>query len=299
TWQYDCSPPLCIASPSIARGSAGNCRVRIDAAGAIQSLDGSSYDSLLARICGENPVRAAAISAGIRAVGAGQADTFSLEFPYRLPDREMRVRLVATPYRQGAVEGVLLAHTDADAAQYPQAYKMEALGRLAGGVAHDFANLVTLISGYSDILLNRIGAQDRSQPSGAGRTRTGCPAHHRATERTGGGDDETAAAHHRRAHQPGSYSRPQLGRREGRLCADDPRRHEPGVERAGCHAARWLDRHPHGEHGTRRRFVASIAARPLHHAGGLRQRRRYGSGNSAPDLSAFLHYQEPRGHGPR
>src|ERR1039458_7540056 len=52
-------------------------------------------------------------------------------------------------------------------------------------------------------------------------------------------------------------------------------------------------------HGTRRRFVASIAARPLHHAGGLRQRRRYGSGNSAPDLSAFLHYQEPRGHGPR
>jgi two-component system, cell cycle sensor histidine kinase and response regulator CckA len=30
---------------------------------------------------------------------------------------------------------------------------MEALGRLAGGVAHDFANLVTLISGYSDILL--------------------------------------------------------------------------------------------------------------------------------------------------
>ncbi len=109
-------------------------------------------------------MRAAAISAGIRAVGAGQADTFSLEFPYRLPDREMRVRLVATPYRQGAVEGVLLAHTDADAAQYPQAYKMEALGRLAGGVAHDFANLVTLISGYSDILLNRIGAQDPSRP---------------------------------------------------------------------------------------------------------------------------------------
>lgn len=157
-----------MASLSIARpvrsGSAGNCRVRIDAAGAIQSLDGSSYDSLLARICGENPVRAAAISAGIRAVGAGQADTFSLEFPCRLPDREMRVRLVATPYRQGAVEGVLLAHTDADAAQYPQAYKMEALGRLAGGVAHDFANLVTLISGYSDILLNRIGAQDPSRP---------------------------------------------------------------------------------------------------------------------------------------
>ena len=152
--------------------------VGIDAGGVIQSLDGhwpmvnptvsvgSSYYSLLARICGENPARAAAVSAGLRAVGAGQADTFSVEFPCRLPDREMRMRLVAAPYRQGAVEGVLLAHTDADAdaAQDPQAYKLEALGRLAGGVAHDFANLVTLISGYSDMLLNRIGAQDPSRP---------------------------------------------------------------------------------------------------------------------------------------
>ncbi|MGA2741817.1 MAG: ATP-binding protein [Bryobacteraceae bacterium] len=45
-----------------------------------------------------------------------------------------------------------------------QAFKMEALGRLAGGVAHDFANLVTLISGYCDLLLDRIGAQDPSRP---------------------------------------------------------------------------------------------------------------------------------------
>jgi len=171
-----------MASLSIARpvrsGSAGNRHapdaepgawvVGIDATGTIRPLDrSSSYHSLLAEICGENPTPASAISAGIRAVGAGQADTFSLEFPCRLPDRETRVRLVATPYRQGAVEGVLLTRTDADAAQDPdpQAFKMEALGRLAGGVVHDFANLVTLISGYSDILLNRIGAQDPSRPA--------------------------------------------------------------------------------------------------------------------------------------
>jgi len=139
--------------------------VRIDVTGAIHSLDGhSSYYSLLANICGESPALAAAVSAGIRTVGNGQADTFSLELPSRPPHREMRMRLAATPYRQGAVEGVRLEHTHAEVQVDAQAYKMDALGRLAGGVAHDFANLVTLISGYSDILLNRIAAQDPSRP---------------------------------------------------------------------------------------------------------------------------------------
>jgi nitrogen-specific signal transduction histidine kinase/CheY-like chemotaxis protein len=41
-----------------------------------------------------------------------------------------------------------------------QLQKMETVGRLVGGVTHDFANLLTLIAGYSDILLNRIGERD-------------------------------------------------------------------------------------------------------------------------------------------
>jgi two-component system cell cycle sensor histidine kinase/response regulator CckA len=61
----------------------------------------------------------------------------------------------ALPFRGRQAE-LVLAHDITEAKrleeQFRQAQKMEAIGRLAGGVAHDFNNMLSVILGYSELL---------------------------------------------------------------------------------------------------------------------------------------------------
>jgi two-component system cell cycle sensor histidine kinase/response regulator CckA len=45
-------------------------------------------------------------------------------------------------------------------AQFIEAQKMEVIGQLAGGVAHDFNNILAVIMGYSDLAMQKLGPDD-------------------------------------------------------------------------------------------------------------------------------------------
>lgn len=92
---------------------------------------------------------------GAKEVGKGNLDEpLEMNSPYRELDETAEIFELM---RHGLKEKARIEE------QFQQTRKVESLGRLAGGVAHDLNNLLTPILGYSEILITKLGDDEKKQ----------------------------------------------------------------------------------------------------------------------------------------
>ena len=88
-------------------------------------------------------------------VGSLELDTNE---PRQFSDEEINLALSVASQVSGVLARIRLDEERHQLeAQYYQAQKMEALGRLTGGVAHDFNNILTVILGHAEVMLEALG----------------------------------------------------------------------------------------------------------------------------------------------
>jgi PAS domain S-box-containing protein len=96
---------------------------------------------------------------------AGETVTYEWSRPSRRGTRHMQTTLSPLRGPRGEVAGIVGVGRDITQRieaeqQVRQAQKMEAVGRFAGGVAHDLNNMMMIILGFSDFLLGALDGDD-------------------------------------------------------------------------------------------------------------------------------------------